>query len=199
MDERSQRFLSTSKISYKYLCQLGDDVDYSGVCLSATKALELELRERFIDGFLDYLDSEYQLDYPVYHTSFYTYNKRKKEYYRIREREKTLGAIPHILGSTDKSKKDKKRDNNTSKLLEYSKISLFDKDKHNNQEIEITLRTYGSTINSLTDRFRNTSAHIERVKRKQAKKCLDELINDDENFLKIMLNSFDKEKPKHSN
>lgn len=201
LDERSQRFLTTSKISYKYLCELGDNVDYSGVCLSATKALELELRARFIDGFLDYLDSEYELDYPVYHTSFYTYDRYKDEYYRIREGDKTLGTIPHILGSTDKSKKLKseKRENNTSKLLEYSWKSLFDENKHNSIEIETTLRTYGSKINSITDRFRNTSAHIDRVERKKAKKCLDELINNKDNFLKTMLNSFDKEKPKYSN
>ena len=85
-------------------------------------------------------------------------------------------------------------------IIKVLKIEyIFDKNKHNNQEIETTLRTYGSKINSITDRFRNTSAHTKRVKRKQAKKCLDELINDDENFLKTMLNSFDKEKPKHSN
>lgn len=201
LEDESQKFLVTSKITYKHLCGLGDDIDYSGVCLPVTKALEVELKKRFYQGFIDYLGEHYT--YSQYHSSFF-YDNITVENKLKREKDWTLGGIPHILGSIKKSKNltPPKKLNNTSKLIEYSKYALFYEDKHDDDEIEEKLRKYGSKINSITDRFRNKAAHTDMIEQKQAKKCLDEVIGKKdakEHFLKTMLDSFDKEQPKNSN
>ena len=116
----------------------------------------------------------------------------------IREKEKTLGKIPHVLGSSKRSKDidSEIRDNNISKLVEYSKDALFFEDNYNDDEIEAMLMGYGSEINSITDKYRNTAAHVDSIEQKKAKKCLNYVI-DVHKFLITMLNSFDKEKQKY--
>lgn len=200
LDERSRKYIITSELTYCSLSRFvenTDDIDFSGVCLSVTKALELELKKRFFDDFLKYLDSS-DYDYPEYHSFLCSYNKKKKKYFVIREKEKTLGKIPHVLGSSKRSKDidSEIRDNNISKLVEYSKDALFFEDNYNDDEIEAMLMGYGSEINSITDKYRNTAAHVDSIEQKKAKKCLNYVI-DVHKFLITMLNSFDKEKQKY--
>ena len=166
--------------------------------MSVTKALELELKKRFFDDFLQYLDSS-DYDFPEYHSFLCNYSKKKKKYFVIGERERTLGRIPHVLGSSKRSKDvdSEIRDNNISKLVEYSKDALFLEDNHDDDEIEAMLRGYGSEINRITDKYRNTAAHVDSIEQTKAKKCLNYVI-DVEHFLIDMLDSFDKEKQKYA-
>ena len=195
LERDSQKFLVTSKITYKHLSPLGNDVDYSGVCLSVTKALEVELKKRFYQGFIDYLDDK-NYEYSEYHSTFF-YEDIPQEGNLKSSTKWTLGGIPHILGSHPKCKKldYEIRENNRSKLIEYSRYALFDSDKHDDKEIEKTLKDYGRQVNSITDKYRNKAAHTDRIKEPKAKQCLDYVI-DVEHFLKTMLDSFDKEEPR---
>lgn len=190
LEKDSQRFLVTSEITYNHLCDLGNKVDYSGVCLSVTKALEIELKKRFYQGFIDYLDECYE--YSEYHSSFF-YDDIIQEGNLKKETKWTLGGIPYILGAnTNKKLSHKIRENNTSKLLEYSKYALFDPNKHSDEEIKKTLKFYGSKIDSITQKYRNKAAHTDRIKDSKAKQCLDYVV-DVKRFLGCMLDSFDKE------
>ena len=63
LQDSSKTFLTTSKITYNKLNELGDVIDYSGVCLLVTKALEVELTLRFYKRFIDYLREHYKKDY----------------------------------------------------------------------------------------------------------------------------------------
>ncbi len=195
LETDSQKFLVTSKITYKHLSPLGNDVDYSGVCLSVTKALEVEVKKRFYQGFIDYLDDK-NYEYSEYHSTFF-YDDIPQEGNLKSSTKWTLGGIPHILGSHPKCKKldYEIRENNRLKLIEYSKYALFDSDKHDDKEIEKTLKDYGRKVNSITDKYRNKAAHTDRIKEPKAKQCLDYVI-DVEHFLKTMLDSFDKEEPR---
>lgn len=191
LEKDSQKFLVTSEITYNHLCDLGNKVDYSGVCLSVTKALEIELKKRFYQGFIDYLDANY--DYKEYHSSFFNKDIIQKGNFK-KKTKWTLGGIPHMLGSHPDCKKLEYeiRENNKSKLIEYSKYALFDPEKHDDDYIEETLRKYGSEINSITDKYRNKAAHTKKIKDTKAKQCLDYVI-DVTRFLGTMLDSFDKE------
>ena len=150
--------------------------------------------KRFIDGFIDYLDNKYDYDYKVYHSFLCEYNQRTNQFNKMKDGRKTLGAIPHILGSSYESKKRPKeiRENDILKLIEYSKYTLFDEEKHDDEEIKTTLQYYGSKINSIKDKYRNKAAHTSRIEQIKAKECLDFVI-DVEHFLKTMLDSFDRE------
>ncbi|MDD6467745.1 MAG: N-6 DNA methylase, partial [Erysipelotrichaceae bacterium] len=55
LDDASKSFLLTSKILFNKLICMDDKVDYSGVCLLVTKALEVESAKRFGSGFLTFL------------------------------------------------------------------------------------------------------------------------------------------------
>lgn len=80
---------------------------------------------------------------------------------------------------------------NVSILIEYSKAKLFT-DSHSDEEIKKTLKKYGKEIKNITYSYRNPAAHTNELQCRQAKKCLDYVI-DVKHFLKTMLDSFDKE------
>ncbi|MBE6502414.1 MAG: hypothetical protein E7Z79_08255 [Methanobrevibacter thaueri] len=190
LEKDSQMFLVTSEITYNHLCDLGNKVDYSGVCLSVTKALEIELKKIFYKGFIDFLDENYE--YSEYHSSFFNHDIIQKGNLK-KETKWTLGGIPYILGANKNKKLEPEiHENNASKLLEYSKHALFDPNKHSDDEIKKTLKFYGSKIDSITQKYRNKAAHTYRIKDSKAKQCLDYVI-DVKRFLGCMLDSFDKE------
>ena len=47
MEAASQTFLVSAKVMYSHLIELDDVIDYSGVCVLVTKALEMEIKKRF--------------------------------------------------------------------------------------------------------------------------------------------------------
>ena len=59
LDEKSKSFLITAKVIYNELNEYNNVIDYSGVCLLVTKALEQELSKRFCKGFISYLKERY--------------------------------------------------------------------------------------------------------------------------------------------
>ena len=188
LSRQSKRFLITSKITFNTLSDLEDIIDYSGVCLLVTKALEVELIKRFYKGFYKYLEDNNK-SFEEYHTSLVE-NDDKGNLERLPEYKMTLGGIPYILCSK-KHSNPKIHEKNVSILIEYSKDKLFT-DMHSDEEIRETLRKYGKKIKDITYKYRNPAAHINELQCRDAKKCLD-LVIDVEHFLKTMLDSFDKE------
>ena len=59
MDESSKFFLISARVMYNSLVRMKSKIDYSGVCLLVTKALEVESSKRFFKGFVAYMKSEY--------------------------------------------------------------------------------------------------------------------------------------------
>ena len=183
MDESSRTFLISSKVMYNNLILLDDAMDYSGVCLLITKALEVELKKRFFGGFLEYLDKTYNRDYSVYHTVL-LHQKTPK-----RDEQITLGAMTYLLCLFERTKDTSaQRENNRHKLIEYSKACLFSTLK--DDEIDLLLTDYARKIESIKETFRNPAAHTGQIKRTTAEECFN-LIVDVEKLLKRMLDSFD--------
>lgn len=183
MSDTSHLFLISSKVMYNDLILLDDAIDYSGVCLLITKALEVELKKRFFHGFLNYLDDTYKKDYSVYPTSL-LFRKAPKT-----EEQFSLGTIPFILCYCD-SKTDSlsQSNNNRQKLLEYSKNCLLS--KLSNGEIDAVLNEYANRVESVRESFRNPAAHTNEINRTTAEECFN-IIIDVEKLLKKMLDSFD--------
>ena len=144
LSRQSQTWLTTSIITYKGIKKLNNVVDYSGVCLLITKAIEIELRKRFYKGFSNYLNKHYEKNYYEYHTSLLKNPPHYKHNYRLRKnKDCDLGRITYILCyKKDEDITDEKiHQNNLDKLIEYSQPKYF-KDL-NEKEVEDLLYTYG--------------------------------------------------------
>ncbi len=183
LSDTSQLFLISSKVMYNDLILLDDVIDYSGVCLLITKALEVELIKRFYHGFLDYLDETYHKDYSVYHTDL-LFRKQPKGESRC-----SLGGLLYTLCYYESGQDNvAQKENNKQKLIEYSKARLFSNMKED--VIEPLLYSYAQEIVEIKDAYRNPAAHTTQVSRTTAEECFNLLV-DVEKLLKKMLDSFD--------
>lgn len=192
LSEQSQTWLTTSIITYKGIKKLDNVVDYSGVCLLITKAIEIELRKRFYKGFSNYLNKHYHEKYYEYHTSLLRYPPDSKHNYRLKKnRDCDLGRITYILCyKKDESITDEKiHQNNLNKLIEYSQPKYF-KDLEEEKDVGDLLFTYGEYVDEIRREYRNPSAHTGALDKDKANDCFDYVFRKTE-VLKTMLDSFD--------
>ena len=182
--EKSKTFLITSKVMYNHLITMDDIIDYSGICVLVTKALEVEIHKRFFTNFLDYLYAKYGADYKKYHTAL-LYQNRKP----LLSEKFTMGNIAFVMCYIENwNDTDEQKVNNKLKLMEYCKKCVFT--NYNEEEIEKLLKKYASSIEEIREKYRNPSAHTNEIKRVDAEECFN-LVLDIEKLLKKMLDSFD--------
>ena len=184
MESASQTFLISAKVMYNHLILLNDIIDYSGVCVLVTKALEVELAKRFYSNFLKYLDQKYQHDYSKYPTALLFQGKTP-----LLPEKFTMGNVAFVLCYLeDKYNSPQSRQNNKTRLLEYSKERLFS--RLTLSEIDVLLQNYAKEIERIRKKYRNPSAHTNELKQVDAEECFN-LVLDVEKFLKQMLDSYD--------
>ena len=189
LENESKKFLITSKITYKSLNKLPDDImDYSGVCLLVTKALEVELTKRFCKWFLDYLKGK---DYSEYHSSLLNTNNRTGDKYKIKPKNCTLGTITYILGFGGSDNPNEEYEKNFSISIVYSKNRLFKNFSANDEKIRKTLIKYGSYVDKIRLDYRNPAAHTGLLNQTKAEECF-EYVLELQKVLKEMLESFDE-------
>ncbi len=185
MDDSSKTFLISSKVMYMKLDAMGDIVDYSGVCLLVTKALEVEMNKRLCKNFVAYLKEKYpgkngRSQFPTALLNEYGKPLSSKKF--------TLGSIAYVLCySKDNNNTDEQNENNKRKLIEYSKAQLFE--DLSDDEIFDLLQDYAESIEEVRNDYRNPSAHTNELKKIDAQECFD-LVIDVEKLLKKMLDSF---------
>ncbi len=182
----SQDFLVTAKVTYNKLITMRETIDYSGVCLLVTKAIELEMSTRFYREYLEYLREKYpgKAGYTLYPTALLDrYGKP------IKANKFTLGSIAYILCySQAEDISPNQVENNHEKLIEYVSTCLMKgKDK---EEIENHLELIAEGVESIRKDYRNPSAHINQLQRINAQQCF-ELVIDVEKLLKQFLIVFD--------
>ena len=184
LSEESKTFLITSKVTYNNMINIDSIIDYSGICVLVTKALEVETKKRFFSNFLNYLNKQYNEDYSKYHTALLYKNEKPLFIEKF-----NMGDIAFVMCYKENwyDTEDQKI-NNKSKLIEYCKSCVFSKYEEN--EIESLLTKYASSIEEIRKKFRNPSAHTNKIQRTDADECFD-LILDVEKLLKQMLDSFD--------
>jgi len=186
MDDNTHKFLVSAKIMYKKQVALGDLIDYSGVCVLVTKALEAEMDKRFFTLFKNYMKANYpgranHSQFPTSLLNQYGHPKRQKDY--------TLGSVPFTLCyKTDDIDPDKQV-NDKAKLLEFCHAELFT--GKSDAEIMDLLLDYGEEIENIKNDYRNPSAHINQLQRVNAQECID-LVIDVQKLLKRMLDSFNQ-------
>lgn len=180
----SQTFLITAKFMYNKFITLDEVVDYSGICVLITKALEVEIFKRFFTNFIAYLDEKYHKDYSKYHTALLFQYKEP-----LREERFTMGNIAFVLCKKENRYDNKEqKENNKKELLEYCRECVFS--NYSTSQIERMLDSYSSSIELIRVKYRNPSAHRNYIRRITAKDCFD-LVVDVQKLLKEMLDSFD--------
>jgi len=184
MSDSSQSFLISAKVMFNRLILLDDIIDYSGICLLVTKAVEVEMKKRFYTQFLDYLDKTYHRNYSKYHSALLYQGKAP-----LNEGKFTMGSLAFVLCyRDDRYDSEETKENNREVLLDFANKRLF-KNK-NDREIGDLLYEYAVDVEEIRDRFRNPSAHTNELKCADAEQCFD-LVVDVEKVLKKMLDSFD--------
>lgn len=182
--EQSQTFLVSAKVIFGSLIALQDAVDYSGVCLLVTKALELELSRRFCADFISFLKQKYRKEYSSYPSTLL--DKYGKP---IKTRHFTLGSVAYVLCyERAPNMSDDIFENNKQKLLEFCKEKLFT--KLVDTDILARLDEFAMQVETVKTEYRNPAAHTNELKYVKAQECFD-LIVDVEKLLKKMLEAFD--------
>lgn len=187
MEESSKTFLVSSKVIFNNLVGLQDIVDYSGVCLLVTKALEVEMGKRFCKNYISFLKSKYpgKANFPLFPTPLL--DKYGKP---IKPKHFTLGSVAYVLCylKTD-GLTEEQENNNRYKLIEYSKEKLLS--GKTDDEIMELLQNYAESVEEVKNDYRNPSAHTNELRRVDAEQCF-ALVVDVEKLMKKMLDSFDE-------
>lgn len=184
LSDESKNLLITSKFMFNKLEKIDENMDYSGICVLVTKALEVEIFDRFFKDFLNYLNERYHDNYSEYHTAL-LFQYRKPLY----PERFTMGNIAFVLCYTENyNDTSEQKQNNKLKLLKYCKSCIFS--RKTDEEIEELLNSYASSIEDIRVRFRNPSAHRGYIKKTTAEECF-KIVIDVERLLVKMLDSFD--------
>ena len=187
MEESSKTFLVSSKVIFNNLVGLQDIVDYSGVCLLVTKALEVEMGKRFCKNYITYLKFKYpgRDNFPLFPTPLL--DKYGKP---IKPKHFTLGSVAYVLCYLKANGLTEAQEiNNRSKLIEYTKEKLFS--GKTDDEIMALLQNYAESVEKIKNDYRNPSAHTNKLRRVDAEQCF-ALVVDVEKLMKKMLDSFDE-------
>ena len=190
MDASSQNFLITSKVTFEKYTGMANIVDFSGVCLLVTSALETELTKRFCTNFVAFLKEKYQKDYSRFPPALldrYSENHPKP----TKAKHFEIGSTLCILDPCRPDRKYTERQQTITQqeVLDYAKKKLMTGVPEN--KILPTFKEYAEIINEIRLKYRNKAAHTDALTRTDAKSCFD-LVIDVTKFLKRMLDSFDE-------
>ena len=184
LSDESKTFLISSRLMFNEYIMIDEQIDYSGVCILLAKALELEATKRFFTDFIEYLGKKFQKNYSRYHTAL-TFNRNNLLF----EEKFSMGSIAYVLCyKSDDKITPKQKSNNKKLLMDYCRNCIFS--NKNDDEIEILLEDYASSIEEVREKYRNPSAHRNKIQQGDAKACFDFIIDHEELLIK-MLKSFD--------
>ena len=209
LEKESRTSLISASVLWKLCADIKGDFDYSGICISATSALESELKKYFFVGFQKYLEntygvpSEYKWEETFNNWPEILLSTSKKRYKRewnnykyqsgdrphIRKEKDTyftLGKMPFIFGvRKDEDVSEEQRELLINRLNEYlSTFIIIPSDK-----TAIDVFIGGEEENSFIDKceririeYRNKAAHDDILSEEQAKGCYHEVIGKIESY-----------------
>lgn len=171
MGPNSQIFIVTGELLYEQWKVYGEEIDFSPICLSVSKALEVEVTRRYFMGFKEYLESEgiplldemYRKDGTI---------KEADDY--------MLGNITSVTGyavylDTQKVKLLGKFTDVNQLFLKYARNDLL-KGKNESKCSEI-IKEHLLNIKTVCENYRNPAAHKQKMNKISARECLDFMID----------------------
>ncbi len=174
MTRNTQIFLITAELLYDQWKIYGDDIDFAPICMSVSKALEVEVTRRYFMGYLDYLNK---------HNQALPDNLmiKENESYRPKyEEEFMLGDITGVTGyavylDTETVKLVGRLTDENQKFLKYAKGELFA--GKSEAECARLVKKHAYNIKKVCVQYRNPSAHKQKVTKISARECLDYMID----------------------
>lgn len=166
--------------------------DFSGVCISATSALEMELKHIFYSGFQAFLEKQYGTpnaeksvqtfrDWPeiLLSCSQYEFQKKKGNTTLAKGNYFTLGKLPYIFGKPEKYWNIEKENLLRTRLVEY--LSTIVIDNYSEDPVGAFYNAYDPNcfINKcefINNAYRIKAAHTDVIEREQADDCYQQVI-----------------------
>lgn len=166
--------------------------DFSGVCISATSALEMELKHIFYSGFQAFLEKRYGTpstensvqvfkDWPeiLLSCSQYEFQKKKGNATLTKGNYFTLGKLPYILGKPEKFRNAEKENLLRTRLVEYLGTIVIG--KYSADPISAFYNAYDPNcfVNKcefINNAYRIKAAHTDVIEREQADDCYQQVI-----------------------
>lgn len=192
----SKTSLISAGVLWKSCAEIKDneDFDFSGICISATSALENELKRHFFIGFQKYLEKNYGTpsdeeweetfkNWPeiVLSTTKYEYERSLRNPAKFKRPSLnvgtnfTLGSVPFVLGVW---RKKNMSDDQFSLLLdrmdEYLQTIVKERYRQNARIAFVGNGKEDSFVNKcerIRLEYRNKAAHVDVVTRRQAEGC----------------------------
>lgn len=188
MSAESQTFLITAKINFDIMQSRKDSkaLDYSGVCLLMTKALEVECAKRFYFGYRKYLE-ENGIEVSKWNKAM-RQSRDKYDHERsipLEPEHFSMGTVAYIVGY---NKTRKVIDIMPLNFFKYSRKELYSRSRTENG-IKTALSRTCEFIEKVKDDYRNPAAHKNLMNLTQAEDCRNYMISVSKK-LRQMLESF---------
>lgn len=172
--QESKRYLISAVASYKMLERYHNNseresIDFSGVCILMSKAIEGELFSRVYKDYREYIYSKKGVSYSKWPSGML-----KKDALSPREdHEVTLGTIPYILGYKGNNQENKK----TSREMfeEYAVEKLYDRGI-GRAKVKAYVKKISEIVDKINEKFRRDAAHINGIDYATATQCKDYII-----------------------
>lgn len=188
--EKSRAFLITAKINFDSMASDIGILDYSGVCLLVTKALEVEMTRRFYTKYIEYLKNETD-DVSLWPKSIRERQGKNVLSIPIAEYDFTLGSAVPVMGIRrvyDNAGKiigyEVRSQNDYNKFIEFARNELFENLGFN--RVRSKLEQDYLFIEKVRLDYRNPAAHKNRLTRTSAEDCIKYVV-EVQKMLKIML------------
>ncbi len=173
LSDKSKRYLISARMTYDSLKQLSnsEDVDFSGVCLQATKTLDEELATRFFVHYQRYIEQKY----PVYSMIEKWPNalKTKDGMEPLSDQDFTLGSIRFVIGVDETGEIANRYV--FRHMLTYARTQLYNSGL-SEAAIEQKLKNIVRYTEKVRTDYRNPSAHRESMSVTTASECLGYLV-----------------------
>ena len=174
LDDNSKDFLVTGKVLYDNLVD-SKKMDFSGVCLLITKAVDNELHKYLYSNFKSYLKNIYHNnlnDWPSFFKKTNCYGKKL-----ISDNDFTLGSVLYFCCNNDRAREyDKKI------LLDYCMNALF----IDTNDIESQLKFISDKSEKIRNDYRNPAAHIKAIDKIKAEECMGYILDTTKVLITLM-------------
>lgn len=192
LDPTTKSSLCSAGVLWKACADIKDEsFDFSGICISATSALELELKRCFYFGFQAFLEQKYGApSFEVWPEMLLKKDKGELYLEKGNGDDFTIGSLPFLLGKYGL--------NNIKNELHRTEQENLLKDKIEEYLVEVMIRKntngtnresliYGKNnlvykTESVRRDYRNPAAHCNLINKMNAQKCYVSIIGKIESF-----------------
>ena len=173
ISEESKTYLITAKMNYELMLQMENkkELDFSGVCLLVTKALDVEVARRLYNSYVNYLGRRFAVPRNI--SSWPNSMLDKTGTGILDEKDFTLGTVPFVVG-IDKDGVIRNRYVFT-RFKEFAKDELY-KRSVTDADREKKITNMVRYVEKVRVDYRNPSAHRNSLDLVTAEACMDYML-----------------------